>query len=87
VTTYDWRLHTRQYRRLRQYVLDRDANVCQVRGPRCTTYATEVDHIIARADGGEVTNPANMRAACRPCNAWLAARRTNTRRYDTGTRM
>jgi 5-methylcytosine-specific restriction endonuclease McrA len=81
MTTSDPRLWTKAYRRARLWVLDRDRHVCRIRGPRCTTYATEVDHITARADGGDVYDPANMRAACRACNGWLAARRTNAMRY------
>jgi 5-methylcytosine-specific restriction endonuclease McrA len=76
-------LWTRQYRALRLWILDRDRNVCQIRGPRCTTWATEVDHIIDRADGGPVFDPANLRAACKQCNGWRAALRTNARRYHT----
>ena len=77
----DRRLWTGEYRRLAKWVLDRDGHVCQVRGPRCTQYATEVDHITARADGGQDT-PENLRAACKRCNGWLSARRTNTLRYQ-----
>jgi 5-methylcytosine-specific restriction protein A len=77
VTTYDPRLNTRGYKLLRAWVLDRDRHACQIRGPRCTHVATEVDHIECRADGGDVFAPTNLRAACRPCNGWLAALRTN----------
>jgi len=85
-------LWTAGYRRLRLAVLDRDGWACQIQGPRCTRAATEVDHIVARADGGAVYDPANLRAACRACNGRLAAQRTNEARYrDTvaryGTRL
>jgi 5-methylcytosine-specific restriction endonuclease McrA len=49
-------------------VLARDRYTCQIKGPRCKTYATEVDHVIPRAEGGSVFDMANLRAACGPCN-------------------
>jgi 5-methylcytosine-specific restriction endonuclease McrA len=81
MTTRDPRLWSRAYRNLCRYVLARDRNRCQIHGPRCTQYATEVDHVIARADGGDLFDPANLRAACRACNAGRGAQRTNERRY------
>ena len=83
MTGYDPRLWTGAYRHLAKWVLDRDHHQCQIHGPRCTQWATEVDHIVARADGGDDT-ATNLRAACRQCNGWLAANRTNQRRYHTG---
>ena len=79
MTTADPRLWSGAYRQVRRWVLDRDRHLCQIHGPKCTRYATEVDHIIARADGGEVFDPRNMRAACRMCNGYLSAKRTNSR--------
>ena len=78
-------LNTPAYRRTRLFVLIRDEYVCQIRGPKCRGYATEVDHVVSRADGGAVFDPANMRASCRPCNGGRSADRTNTmrRRYRT----
>jgi 5-methylcytosine-specific restriction protein A len=83
MTTADPALWTAAYRRLRRLVLDRDRHECQIRGPRCTRYATVVDHIVDRADGGAVYDVENMRAACARCNGWRAAERTNARRYRT----
>jgi len=80
VTGRDPRLTTSAYRALRLAVLDRDRWLCQMRGPRCTRYATEVDHIVARADGGSVWDTTNLRAACRACNSRGGAERTNARR-------
>ena len=74
-------LTTRQYRALRQWVLDRDRHQCQVKGPTCTGVATQVDHIIARDDGGAVWDPANLRASCVPCNARGGAAITNAKRW------
>jgi len=83
MATRDPRLWGRAYRELRLWVLARDGYLCQIHGPRCSRYATQVDHVVARADGGDLFNPANLRAACRPCNARLAANRTNALRYRT----
>ena len=69
MTSRDARLWTPAYRRLRLAILDRDQGLCQIRGPKCTRYATEVDHIVARIDGGPIDDPTNLRAACRACNA------------------
>jgi len=65
---------------LRLWILDRDRLTCQIRGPRCTHAATCVDHIVARADGGAVWDPTNLRAACQTCNGSRAADRTNAAR-------
>jgi 5-methylcytosine-specific restriction protein A len=87
MTTQDPRLNTRAYRRLRVWILDRDRHACQIHGPNCTRAATEVDHVICRADGGDCFDPSNLRAACRPCNAWRAAVRTNDRRRPHATEI
>lgn len=50
---------------IRHDILDRDAHTCQIQGPRCTTRATEADHIGDRHDHTR----ANLRAACQPCHA------------------
>jgi 5-methylcytosine-specific restriction endonuclease McrA len=71
-------LHTRAWRNLRLAVLDRDLWLCQIKGDGCTHHATTVDHIVARADGGPMWDPGNLRGACRRCNYSVNARRTNT---------
>ena len=68
---------TPAWRALRPVVLERDAHRCQIGGKHCTVVATEVDHIVPLADGGAPYDPTNCRAACRWCNSWLAAQRTN----------
>jgi 5-methylcytosine-specific restriction endonuclease McrA len=84
MTTRDPRLWTSGYRAIRRYVLVRDGGLCQIHGPRCTKYATQVDHVVPRADGGDVYDPANLRAACRACNSGRSAERTNAqRKYRT----
>lgn len=81
----DPRLTEPGYRRLRLLVLERDRWRCQINGPTCTHAATVVDHVIARADGGDMYDPANLRAACRPCNNRGGAEIANRRmaRYRT----
>jgi 5-methylcytosine-specific restriction endonuclease McrA len=85
MTTSDPRLRSPAYRRLRLWVLDRDRHQCQIRDAGCTHIGTEVDHIIARADGGEIYAPTNLRAACRHCNSARGAARTNSRLPPTDT--
>ncbi len=65
-------------------VLERDGHRCQIHGHRCTILATDVDHIVPLADGGAPYDPANLRAACKWCNSWLAAQRTNAARRLAG---
>ncbi|MBF6063029.1 HNH endonuclease [Nocardia terpenica] len=68
------RWHTRNPRptlspSLRRAILNRDSQLCQIRAEDCLNWATEVDHIIPVTRGG-TNDPANLRAACAPCNAW-----------------
>lgn len=86
MASHDGRLTSRAYRALRLAVLDRDRWVCQMRGPHCTGAATEVDHVVARANGGEVWDPGNLRAACRACNSRGGAALANRRRRGFGYR-
>lgn len=53
---------------LRKLVLARDGYRCQLQLPGCKTTATQVDHIVGLAQGGEPWNPTNCRAACKSCN-------------------
>lgn len=64
---------------LRASILHRDGGTCQIRGPRCTTKATCIDHITP----ANHTNRAlwfwagNLRAACKPCNEWAKHNRAH----------
>lgn len=78
--TSDPDLSSPAWKRLRRLILERDRDRCQIRGPKCSTVATEVDHIVARADGGSMWDPRNLRAACRPCNSSSGADVGNRRR-------
>ena len=55
--------NTRAWREIRQRILERDHYTCAY----CGTEATQVDHIIARNNGG-TDDPSNLVAACAPCN-------------------
>lgn len=59
------------WRRVRDAVLD-ESRVCAIRGPKCTRFATEVDHIIPVDAGGPRLDRSNLRPACRACNAGRA---------------
>ena len=74
----------RDWGHVRTLVLFRDGYECQIRGSRCTGVATEVDHIVPLEQGGEPLDPANLRAACRPCNAAGGAVVTNRKRRRRG---
>jgi 5-methylcytosine-specific restriction endonuclease McrA len=56
------------WKRVRKFVLERDAGRCKIRGRKCKGVATEVDHIVRLVDGGAALDPDNLRASCRPCN-------------------
>jgi 5-methylcytosine-specific restriction endonuclease McrA len=72
--------NTKEWSAVRQVVLDRDGRVCQIQLDCCTRVATQVDHIIAAADGGAHYDPENLRAACAPCNRKLGGKVGNRRK-------
>lgn len=49
---------------IRQEVLDDANGVCEIRGPRCKGWATDVDHIRR----GNDHRRSNLQAACGPCH-------------------
>ena len=69
-----WPYNDPVWRRLRPGVFERDGGMCQLRGPRCTLDATEVDHIVPWMAGGAVFDPDNLRASCGNCNKRRARR-------------
>jgi 5-methylcytosine-specific restriction endonuclease McrA len=71
------RLSGRPWRRLVAAIVVRDGGICGICG---YGGATSADHIVAIADGGHPTDPANLRAAHLRCNLSLSAHRTNTMR-------
>ncbi|WP_205538483.1 HNH endonuclease [Mycobacterium kyogaense] len=60
----------------RKRILRRDDGSCQIRGPRCTQVATDVDHI-QRGDNHE---DRNLQAVCRPCHTQKTARESADRK-------
>jgi 5-methylcytosine-specific restriction protein A len=56
-------------------VLERDHYRCRIRGPGCTSNATDADHIIPWQEGGSWFGMANLRAACAHCNRGRGPRR------------
>jgi 5-methylcytosine-specific restriction endonuclease McrA len=63
---------TTRWRTFRAHLLGQWAlqgrDECEIRGSKCTTRATHVDHIVTLAMGGEQYDPLNCRPACEPCN-------------------
>lgn len=57
---------TRQWRRIRRAVLERDNYRCRVKIPNvCSTVATTAHHLKGKKHGDD---PAHLVAACQPCN-------------------
>jgi 5-methylcytosine-specific restriction enzyme A len=67
----------RPWQRVRRFVLQRDGYRCKVQLEGvCIGVATTVDHIVAIVDdphGLRSLDPANLRAACKPCNSTRGA--------------
>jgi len=74
---------SKQWRRLRPVIFERDGHQCQIRGPKCTTVATQVDHIVPMSAGGAPFDPDNLRAACRACNVARSNQRSEAWRNAT----
>jgi 5-methylcytosine-specific restriction enzyme A len=85
MATRDQRYHAVGWAPLRLHILDRDHWQCQIRERGCTHVATDADHIVAVADGGEFWDPSNLRAACKACNARLGAAVARRRRARYAT--
>lgn len=61
------RPHGRRWAELRRIVLKNEP-YCRVKGPRCTTFAAEVDHIIPLSLGGHPTDHSNLQPLCHNCH-------------------
>jgi 5-methylcytosine-specific restriction enzyme A len=68
---------------LRRAVLRRDKGVCQIKGPRCTEQATEVDHKGAHDDHRLVM----LQAVCKPCHASKTGRDARAARVSMPSRL
>jgi 5-methylcytosine-specific restriction endonuclease McrA len=72
--------YDRAWQRVRLAILARDGYRCRLALPCCTGVATEVDHIVELAAGGARLDPANLQAACKPCNSTKGATYRNGQR-------
>lgn len=65
------------WEKLREDIMRRDHGMCQpcLRSGH-TTIATQVDHIVQKADGG-TDDPANLQAICEPCHREKTSRESN----------
>lgn len=78
----------RAWQTVRAAVLARDGWRCQICAvdldpnarPR-TRYAAVVDHVVPVSAGGAWHDPANLRAACHPCNTTRANQSRRRHRY------
>jgi 5-methylcytosine-specific restriction protein A len=61
------RTSTTHWKQQRAKALQRDNHQCVIRGPRCTTHATQVDHIKPVHLGGTDQLP-NLASTCPPCH-------------------
>jgi hypothetical protein len=68
-----------KWKQIRLAVLERDHWTCLIRGPKCLKRASDADHIISWRAGGSRLDPANLRAACAPCNNGRVEHGVNTR--------
>lgn len=69
---------TRNSRKARQQVLERDAYECQLKYPGCTWTATEAHHVVSIAEReirrAEATDPDGYIAVCGSCHARVTAK-------------
>jgi 5-methylcytosine-specific restriction endonuclease McrA len=73
--------YDRAWRQVRLAILARDGHRCRLAYPHCCVgTATEVDHIIELHAGGARLDPANLQAACKPCNSSKGATYRNGQR-------
>lgn len=90
----DKRYASRRWKETRLLILRRDNWTCTIRqSTRCRGTANEVDHIISPnpyLGAGDFWDPANLRAACAPCNNERnnpAQRSAEANRYFSGHRL
>lgn len=72
---------------IRKRIFERDNRQCQIQGPRCTQYATHIDHIIPTRQGGPWWDPDNLRASCQNCNLDRIDRKPKERWKTANTRI
>lgn len=69
-------LKTQRWQRVRARQLARRP-LCET----CDQPALDVHHIVARAAGGAVFDPANLKSLCRPCHSRVTAKERTGRAY------
>ncbi len=67
---------TSAWRRIRQFILDRDGHRCTIQLNVCTGVATQVHHRLGRAISGD-SNSELLQAACQPCNRAIGQPKIN----------
>lgn len=73
------RTNTAHWKQQRAKALQRDNHQCQIRGPRCTVSATQVDHIKSVHLGG-TDDLSNLASVCKPCHDTKTAREAQAAR-------
>jgi len=63
------------WQQLRKRILNRDAGLCQIKGPACRFVAREVDHKVNKAKAREmgwteaqIDDETNLQSCCEPCH-------------------
>jgi 5-methylcytosine-specific restriction endonuclease McrA len=76
------RTGTTEYFRWRKAVMSASKGQCQIKGPTCTSRATQADHIVPVAWGGAEHDRANGQGVCAPCHG--VKTRSESRRGSQG---
>jgi 5-methylcytosine-specific restriction protein A len=66
-TASSGRTSTRAWKLQRAKALQRDSHQCQIRGPKCTVTATEVDHVVPVYLNGS-DELGNLQSTCHKCH-------------------
>ncbi len=75
---------TRQWRKTRLAVLNRDGWRCRLRHDVCTKVATCVHHVLGRTATGD--DPRYLVASCQPCNLKVGDPATHKPKFRPQTR-
>jgi len=69
-----------QWEATRQRILRRDHYQCTLKYSGCTGRATQVDHLLAKANGGEDTD-SNLASSCASCNNYKSSKQVVRRNW------
>lgn len=78
---------TRAWRAVRVACLVRDGYRCQIGLAGCKGRASQADHVVELADGGEWFALGNLQAACRSCNVAKRNKREAARQGRASVRV